>query len=69
MVGADGDNPETLYWSNDDGWGSMNTATRFGHEVLMFPLPLEGVAILELNEDGTVKECYLRGSGGEGVDK
>ena len=52
---------ETLYWSNDDGWGSMDGATRFGPELLLMPLPLEGVAILELNDDGTIKECYLRG--------
>ena len=66
MVGADGDNPETLYWSNDDGWGSMNTATRFGPELLMMPLPLRSASVLELNDDGSVKECYLRGTtGGE----
>jgi hypothetical protein len=51
---------ETLYWSNEDGWGSMDTATRFGTEVLMLPLPLEGVAVLELNDDGTVLNNYLR---------
>jgi hypothetical protein len=51
---------ETLYWSNEDGWGSMDTATRFGPELLMIPLPLEGVAVLELNDDGTVLNNYLR---------
>jgi hypothetical protein len=60
------DGNETLYWSNDDGWGSMDTATRFGPELLMLPLPLKGVAVLELNDDGSVKECYLRGLRGEG---
>lgn len=51
---------ETLYWSNEDGWVSMDSATRFGHELLWMPLPLEGVAVLELNDDGTVLNNYLR---------
>ena len=33
---------ETLYWSNELGWVDMQSATRFGPEILFFPLPLEG---------------------------
>ena len=51
---------ETLYWSNKDGWGSMDTATRFGPELLFMPLPLEGVAVLELDSAGNVNNCFLR---------
>lgn len=54
---------ETLYWSNDDGWGSMDTATRFSIEMFLIPPLSEAAAILELNDDGTVKECYLIGKG------
>jgi hypothetical protein len=60
---------ETLYWSNDLGWVDMASATRFGPEVLFFPLPLEGVAILELDDKGNVTNCYLRGTGGGGSNK
>ena len=37
---------ETLYWSNEDGWGSMDSATRYDINIFIKPLPLEGVAVL-----------------------
>ncbi len=55
---------ETLYWSNDTmDWVTMDSATRFGPELLMMPLPLEGVAVLELDDNGNVINCFLHGGG------
>ena len=63
------DGDETLYWSNDDGWVSMDSATRFPPELLMMPLPLESASVLELDDSGNVINCYLRGTTGGGANK
>jgi len=53
---------EVRYWSNEMmDWVDMDSATRFPPEVLYLPLPAEGVAVLELEDNGKVKKCYVRG--------
>jgi hypothetical protein len=49
---------EALFWNNDTGWGSFESASCYGREVFITPLPLEGVAVWELTPDGEPVECW-----------
>lgn len=55
---------DIVYWNMDNGWQDMDTATRYGPEILFFPpalLPLETASIVELDDNGNVINCYVRG--------
>ncbi len=44
IVGPYDDEDGTLYWSNDDGWGFLSSATIFTEvESKKFDLPIEGI--------------------------
>ena len=43
------DGDEQLWWNNEKGWVSpLDVATVFGRDILKYPLPVEGVNIVEL---------------------
>ena len=49
-----------LFWNNDLGWVSYNTATRFDKRILTIPLPMGSKGIFELNND-TAHSFYESG--------
>jgi hypothetical protein len=58
----DGTDDEPLYWSNDDGWVALSTATVFSTEEKNGPLPLESrdwMTVGEAIEERTTFERKL----------
>lgn len=49
---------DNLYWSNEDGWGCLDTATRFSMEIFHVDLPIETQAIAEIFEDNTLGQIF-----------
>lgn len=48
IVSIDGSTDETgdyLFWNNDNGWGSLSSASMFGGAIESLELPMEGAWI------------------------
>ena len=49
---------EALFWNNETGWGSFQTAERFDRSLLTQrdTLPIEWTSVYEVSPDGTIKD-------------